>query len=159
MNPEAVEKGLQGLGERIVIGGIPRAGKTTLADTVAKFLTEAQRAKAVDPAAFKPIEPLCTDSFIGKLSWSDASEAATVWFDAPGPWIVEGVAAIRALRKWLRMHETGKPCDTLVWNEVARVPLNHGQVVMAKGCQTILREIFMQLDGRGVKVIRNGPRT
>jgi len=143
MDPVIVSKGLAALGNRIVIGGLPRAGKTTLADRVAKDMA---------------ITPLRTDSFIGKLSWSDASEAATTWFDAPGPWIVEGVAAVRALRKWLRMHPEGKPCDVLIWNEVPFVTLSLGQATMAKGCQTVLREIHGMLDGRGVKLIRNGAR-
>jgi len=120
----------------VVVAGGPRSGKTTLTETLAER-TRRQ--------AFK------SDDLIG-LGWSEASEAASAWFDAPDPWICEGVAMPRALRKWLAAND-GAPSDLAIWlnGEVEhRVP---GQRAMTKGCETVWLEILPELERRGVEIL------
>ena len=49
--------------------------------------------------------------------WSGLSLwVAENWLTKPGPWILEGVAAIRALRKHRNENETDVlPCDEIIW--------------------------------------------
>jgi broad-specificity NMP kinase len=85
---------------RVCIVGGPRTGKTTLASTM--------------------LDPLHTDDLIGALDWSAVSEIiATQWMSKSGPWVIEGVALVRALRKWLERNAAGKPCDRVI---VLRTP-------------------------------------
>jgi hypothetical protein len=92
---------------------------------------------------------------IGKLDWSSASAQVATWFDAPGSWIIEGVAIPRALRKWLATHHSGTPADEIRWLGTPRVPLTNGQAIMAKACETVWDEVRPELERRGV-VIRFG---
>ncbi len=117
---------------RVVIAGVPRAGKTTLAG-----------------GSIVPVKS--TDDLID-LGWSQASERASQWFDEPGPWVVEGVACPRALRKWLKRVPQGKPCDRIVWLDRPYVELTPGQTAMAKGCRTVWAEVKHELIRRGVDV-------
>lgn len=123
---------------RTVIVGVPKSGKTTLSHTMS-----APR--------------FHTDDLIA-LGWSEASEAACNWLDAPGPWVIEGVAMARALRKWLAKYPEGKPCDQLVVLETPWVVLTKGQETMAKGIFTVLDEIIPELVARGVEICWNIPR-
>src|SRR5688572_24955373 len=70
---------------RIVIGGWPRTGKTTLANQLAARLR---------------IPVMHTDDLIGKVQISEASGVVAEWLSKPGPWIIEGVTTTRGLRKW-----------------------------------------------------------
>jgi hypothetical protein len=94
-----------------------------------------------------------TDDLRG-LAWSESSESASRWLDLPGPWVCEGVVMPRALRKWLaRTERAPSPADLIVWlnSEVeARVT---GQTAMAKGCETVWREILPALIATGAHVI------
>ncbi len=117
---------------RTVIVGGPNTGKSTLAESLSP-------------------DALHTDSLID-LGWSEASAAAAVWFDAPGPWVVEGVATARALRKWLAAHPEGMPCDRVVFMLEPLAELSKGQLSMAKGVRTVWDEIDDQIRGRGVVV-------
>lgn len=119
---------------RTVICGGPRTGKTTLAASL--------------PGPIKH-----TDDLILDHDWSAASEAASSWFDEPGPWLVEGVTAVRALRKWLAAHPGhDKPCDLVIWLYRQHELLTKGQATMAKGCLTVWREIEPELNKRLVRV-------
>ena len=117
---------------RTVIVGGPGTGKSSLAESLS-------------PAA------LHTDDLID-LGWSEASAAAAVWFDAPGPWVVEGVATARALRKWLKAHPEGKPCDRIVFLLTPIAEHTKGQRSMAKGVRTVWNEIADEIADRGVAV-------
>jgi len=124
---------------RTVVIGPPRAGKTTYAN---------KRGKR------ERVEVRHTDDLIGELDWSGVSErVASDWFAQPGPWIIEGVAAVRALRKWLRYHAEGKPCDEIVLLEEPWVSLSDGQARMAKGCSKVWGEVEGLLRARGVNVV------
>ncbi len=116
---------------RTVITGGPRTGKTTLAATYTEHVEH-------------------TDALIDQCEWSEASERVAGWFDRPGPWVVEGVAAVRALRKWLANNPEGRPCDVVVWLDEPKVEITDGQDTMAKGCATIWSETEPGLVERGV---------
>ena len=118
---------------RRAITGSPKAGKTTIAGARA----------------------LHTDDLKDLHSWSAASEVASSWFDMPGSDLcVEGVTVPRALRKWLATHPEGRPIDELLVLGTPHQPLTPGQQAMAKGINTVLKEIEPELIKRGVKVIR-----
>ena len=113
----------------VLILGVPRAGKTTLAGKLGKQ---------------HGIEPRHTDDLIS-LGWSEASDHALTWLAEPGPWIVEGVAAVRALRKWLRAPHAGPPPFRIVWLGSPRLPLSERQAHLATATATIWREVLPQL--------------
>lgn len=118
----------------VVIAGGPRCGKSTLA-------------QAFD-------DPFHTDDLVGKMSWSDQSQVVADWIDpgAPYPWCVEGVTAIRALRKWLRRHPEGAPCDILIWCDRVRPQPTKRQAALWVGCRTVYHEIRDDLRARGVHI-------
>lgn len=121
---------------RTVIAGHPLTGKTTLAEAM-------QGDDAV------PVRH--TDETID-LGWSEGSQEVSTWFDAEGPFIIEGVSTPRALRKWLERNAEGRPCDTVVYLTVAHEELTKGQRSMAKGCDTVFNGIKEELEARGVEV-------
>lgn len=127
------------MSERIVIAGGPRTGKTT---------------RSTELAAQLGCTAHHTDDTIG-AGWSDASAAAADWFDRAAPWIVEGVTAVRALRKWMAANE-GRPCDRVIWLVEPFVELSRHQAAMAKGCSTIWDDVEAELVGRGVVIERGG---
>lgn len=128
---------------RVVISGSPRAGKTTFATSTKEALLSIHGTE---------LKVMATDDLIVMYDWSAASDVIATWLECPGPWLMEGVAAIRGLRKWLKSHPTGKPADLVVLFWTAFVPLTPGQSSMAKGCQTVWREIAHELRSRGVLV-------
>ena len=87
------------------------------------------------------------------LEWSEASLAASHWFDAPGPWICEGVAMCRALRKWLARNTEGMPCDVALWLAFPVAERVAGQFTMALGCETVWNQVAPELRNRGVTVL------
>lgn len=117
---------------RICISGGPRCGKTTLASTL--YLPTRHTDDVID------------------AGWSEASALVSSWFDEPGPWCIEGVATIRALRKWLDTHRQGSPCDVLVFLQRPHMRLNPGQETMLKGTRTVFWEVKRELVRRGVDV-------
>lgn len=122
---------------RILIAGWPRAGKTTLAGQI----STAERIPVRD-----------TDSLISTHAWSEASEVVAGWLTEPGPWICEGVAIPRALRKWLLAHPEGIPADVLHWSETPREALTKEQTAMGKGCTTVWNQVRDELVRRGLRV-------
>jgi hypothetical protein len=122
---------------RICIGGGPRTGKTRLAaECEARGMTVHH-----------------TDALIGSHEWSEASAEVARWLDEPGPFVVEGVAIARALRKWLAAHPEGRPCEVLYWARRPWVEQTPGQAIMAKGCEKVFAEIRPELERRGVRIV------
>lgn len=125
---------------RIVIIGGPRTGKTSYADSQAKLVAG---------------KVYHTDDLI-PMGWSEASEEAAGWLEAPGPWVIEGVAAVRALRKWLKNHEhepaPGRPCDVIQVMLEPHAELSTKQAQMAKGVETVWDEIEHELAQLGVRI-------
>jgi hypothetical protein len=100
---------------RVAICGGPRTGKTTLS----RLATDR---KAVH-----------SDDFIN-MGWSEASTHLVFTLNKHGaPFVVEGVAVARALRKGLRV-------DCAVWLDAERVPLSSGQQTMSKAVRTVFNE-------------------
>lgn len=116
---------------RIVVLGGPRTGKTTYAATLS------DRVRHTDDAA--------------GLGWSEASAEVAGWMAHEGPWVIEGVAGARALRKALSA-STERPCDRVVVLSEPWVDLTSGQRTMTKGCATVFAEIREELISRGVEV-------
>jgi adenylate kinase family enzyme len=128
---------------RIVILGGARTGKTTRAHELARRLSL----------------PLRHTDHAAALGWHEASDEVATWLDAPGPWIVEGTAAVRALRKWLTAHPTGKPCETVFCHWQPLAELKPGQAAMNKGAATIWDGIGIEVARRGVQVVNWTPTT
>lgn len=137
----------------LAIGGGPRTGKSTLGEQLALRSGTAL---------------LRTDDLMG-LGWSECSAAiAARILTARADLIVEGVAVWRALRKVLDLTDE-RPCarvialrplaDRLTSTSYAAalardpsVALTTRQFAMAKGCDTVLAEIWPELARRGVAV-------
>jgi len=117
---------------RIVITGIPSTGKTTLANS--------QTA---------PVKH--TDSLIG-IGWKKEPLLIAEWLNEPGPWIIEGVNAVRGLREWLIHNPHGKPADEVYMLTHTWVPLKPKQVNLAKGTITVWKQIAASLHNRGVTI-------
>lgn len=130
--PDDVRTDQKEISMRIAIAGGPRCGKTTLAATMG--------------------EARHTDDLIGQLDWSAASTEVSTWLNEPGPWIIEGVALPRALRKWLLANPEGKPCDVVHWLIAPHEELTSRQLGMLRGCETVWGEIEGELRRRGVDV-------
>lgn len=90
-----------------------------------------------------------TDDLI-HLGWSEASAAVCEWIDSPGPWIIEGVAVSRALRKWRDTHLGPPPVDRVIYLSEPHELLSTGQLAMAKGVRTVHDEIEDWLGAHGI---------
>lgn len=119
---------------RIIICGGPRTGKTTLAEAMhARELTSHPPGPSIRH----------TDDLIATHDWSAASQhTADEWLNEPGPWIIEGVAMARALRKWREAHPYGEaPVDRVIRLVTPLVAVTKGQETMAKGEERVWSEI------------------
>lgn len=134
------------MAKRLIIVGGPSTGKTSLAQelSVKHGITNVRQ----------------TDQLTA-LGWSEASAEAAKWIDEPGDWIVEGVVAPRALRKWLAANP-GKPLPEGTSIYVLTrpyVPQSKGQQTMTKGIYTVLTEIYGDLVARGAVFEQHKPDT
>lgn len=138
---------------RIVITGGPKTGKTTLANHLAlggTFTDGRTGPGRTRGPGMKAVRH--TDDLI-HLGWSEASQAASLWFNEPGPWIIEGVAAVRALRKWHAQHAfQPPPADRVIFLTETFEEPTPGQRAMAKSCETMLRDIEPWLAEHGVRI-------
>lgn len=120
---------------RVVICGAPRAGKTTTAiamHTHGCWLYH-------------------LDSLVEKHRWSEQSDAAAKYLTEPGPYIIEGCAAVRALRKAL-LRSNDRPCDAIARMTTPKLELTKGQETLRKGEAKIWSEIEGTLIARGVLI-------
>lgn len=139
---------------RICITGGPRTGKTTLASAL--WIDLALATGMAQDSGLRLVRH--TDDLIEKLkhlgkdAWSAASAEAMTWLDEPGPWIVEGVAVSRALRKWRDQHPGARPpVDRVIMLLHPHESLTKGQLAMAKGVQTVHDEIGDWLEQHGIR--------
>jgi adenylate kinase family enzyme len=130
--------------DRICITGGPRTGKTTFAVALGKLSN---------------VGVSHTDDTRFAASWSEQSDLVASWLDVDGPWIIEGVAVPRALRKWLAAHPwdsatypAPRPCDVVYWLHKTVAERSKGQATMAKAVETVWREVVDELQRRGVEV-------
>lgn len=122
---------------KIAVAGGPGCGKTTFA------------------RQFSTPHVWSTDELVlpfGRDTWSEQSAEVAEWFNLPGPWVIEGVTVVRALRKWVKAHPSGRPCDVVYWRDVPLKPLNSRQQSMLKGCQTIWFDLVPFLERVGVEI-------
>ena len=149
---------------RICITGGPVTGKTTLArklvldhaccrGTRFPYIDDGRRPSGCQYA-------LHTDDLIeatkhlGKDAWSEMSRLASLWLDEPGPWVIEGVAVSRALRKWHAAHPGERaPVDRVILLATPFGNRSKGQIAMAKGVETVHAEIIPWLLDSGVEVV------
>lgn len=80
--------------------------------------------------------------------WSSASWfVATVFLERPGPWIIEGVALPRALRKWKSYRSRPgaawpkPPVDRIIYLSEPKAHQEPGQVTQGKGVRTVMAEL------------------
>lgn len=126
------------MSDRILIIGGPKTGKTTMATQLAQTLQVKLRH---------------TDALIAdNIAWPEMSERVSRWLEAAGPWIIEGVALPRALRKWIAAHPSGKPCEVIYWLAKPVADRSLGQVTMSKAVQTVWKLVLPELLKRGVEV-------
>lgn len=123
---------------RIIICGGPRTGKSTLAVRAGE--------RYGLPVKFG-------DSLVGTHDWSDASLEVSTWMDDPSSWIIDGVVAVRAIRKWLnRNHMMSLGALVVFLRDPIQVQTDK-QRSMSKAIETIWREIEPELIARGTKII------
>lgn len=119
-------------GKKILIIGGPKGGKTT-------------RARQLSLTHGIPIQHF--DAYISKYDWSEMSDQIAKWLDDPGPWIKEGVAGSRGLRKWLRKNKKIPDFEIIVLNE-PKMKLTQGQDRMHKNHSKILKECMDEIEQR-----------
>jgi hypothetical protein len=118
---------------RRAIAGPPNTGKTTLAG----------------PNARHTDDTIATTS-----SWDGAHKAVAAYFDDPSPTLtVEGVKVAHGLREWLREHPTGKPVDEVIRLVEPRETPTQFHRTLAKGEETVWRQIEPELRARGVRIV------
>jgi hypothetical protein len=122
----------------VLICGGPKCGKTTLSYEM------------------KGSPTLHTDDLLD-LDWSEQSRQIMRWLEKPGPWIIEGHAVVRGLRKWLREHDQGLPFDYLIYLNRSKVERTNGQEVLGKSVRTIWQEIAGELDKRKAALGKDAP--
>jgi len=115
----------------LIIGG-PRGGKTTYARKLSRELGI-------------PLDHF--DNYIKQYEWSELSEKISDWLNDPGPWIKEGVAGVRGLRKWLRKNGGHPDFEVHVMNE-PKIKLTPGQERMHKNHSRILHEVLTEMAKR-----------
>lgn len=132
---------------RICITGGPLTGKTTLA-------RELWQSAIVEPCLMHTDDLIERTKHLGKDAWSEMSRLASLWLDEPGPWIIEGVAVSRALRKWRAAHPGAPaPLDRLVYLTAPHGNRSKGQIAMGKGVETVHAEILPWLIDSGVQIV------
>ena len=113
----------------LVITGHPRCGKSTLATELGRRLA---------------VEVLRTDD-LAELGWGADSDKAAEWMgDLSRPWIIEGCAAVRSLRKVIKAGGHERP--VVIYLDQALIPLTPGQKSLARGIQTIWETLTPAVD-------------
>jgi dephospho-CoA kinase len=130
---------------KIVITGYPNSGKSTLANIL-----------VLATGSFNLLQ---TDKLLETHDWSDLSAAVSEWFDKPGNWIIEGVAAPRAIRKWRAKHPNAKPpFDMFIYMRRGFETYRPGQRAMANGMDTVMLELWNWIKDSDSIVVQMGPR-
>lgn len=122
---------------KIVICGIPKSGKSTL---------------ALGLSTLTGYRVFHCDS-LKHLPWSEQSEKIIELFTVEGSIIIEGVKTVYSLRKWKdRNPDKGCPIDCYVWLDKAKVPLSREQEALGRGMAVINRNIATWVPKGGLEV-------
>ncbi len=133
---------------RVGILGGPGCGKTTLARERAKRMKclvlctdTAEQAEGTGRAVKDGV--LYAPSRFSK-DWSGLSLwVANNWLQRPGPFVIEGVALVRALRKFHGLFpELAPPLDQVLWCSEPRMDLSPGQRTMLDGHDTFMQDLL-----------------
>ncbi|HYX39953.1 MAG TPA: hypothetical protein VE954_43205 [Oligoflexus sp.] len=116
----------------LILGG-PKSGKSTTAKALGKK-------HGITPRHF--------DDLLPNREWSEVSDLAAAELDEPAPWIKEGVAGARALRKWLKLNPGKVPPFEIKILKETHGELGMGQKIMHKGTHTIIRECMLEVEKR-----------
>jgi energy-coupling factor transporter ATP-binding protein EcfA2 len=117
---------------RVVITGHPHSGKSTLAEAFGSIVKH-------------------TDDLIETHQWSEQSETASYWLDISVPYVLEGCAMPRALRKWKARHPgAAPPMDVFIYLERPGDP-----TPQAKGIETVMRDLWPWLRESGILILTN----
>ena len=125
---------------KIVIAGPPKVGKTTLANHLGVELG---------------IPVMHTDDWVGIQDWSGGSLHMANRLEESGPFIIEGVTAVRGLRKFISRNAKNnkKPCDIVYYrSNPYQAYSSEGQASMAMGIHTIWSDIRTDLMNLGVEI-------
>lgn len=131
---------------RVVIIGGPRRGKSTMAR---KLRAEGIPTFCTDPLTLVKDPEEGVTYLPEGLGWSEASKfVADNWLTQPGPWCVEGIATVRALRKFINERGDVDGSEVLAGVEVIVLTdghpdadINDRQEATAKAVWTIWSEI------------------
>lgn len=76
------------------------------------------------------------------LKWGDDSEyIANNWLTMQGSWVIEGVGAVRALRKWALKYPVTMPADKIIVIKGHADAVTDGQFTMGKSVSKIWNDI------------------
>lgn len=130
---------------RIAICGAPRCGKSTFASKLAREL---------DSPLFSTGKKalVATDNFM-TVGWDNVPRLVMERLLELDDWILEGTQATRVLRYWYKTAPETLKLDKVYFFDQPWVPRNGGQNAMAKGVQTIWREVRPELLKRGVPIL------
>ena len=132
---DSIADGVPLMATKIIVCGGPLTGKTTIAKKIAE-----QHNYTL----------LQTDDLMD-MEWSAASEAASHWFDRDENLVIEGVAAVRALRKWLNRNERKKMDAIVLLLTKPMDKQSNGQASMSTAIGTIWSEVEDELRIRRIK--------
>lgn len=129
-------------GERIVIVGGPRSGKSSLAR---EFRAAGLPTFCGDPRS-KVKEPEHGVTYLPEglpMSGDDGAAQWIVdhWMTRPGPWVLEGWIMARALRRWRR---AWPPCERIIVMRSPVVEQTPGQLALTKAVATVWRSIALR---------------
>lgn len=120
------------MNDRTLIIGGPGTGKTTLAASMGEYRSSDE---------------------VMHLGWSESSAEVANWFNEPGPWVIEGVAVPRALRKWMQANPgMPPPVDRVIYLQTVHRRLSPQAKAMGKGVNTVLNQIMPWLSLTRVEI-------
>lgn len=146
---------------RVVIIGGPRRGKSTMARALRE---EGLPTFCTDPLTLVK-DPEDGVTYLPEgLGWSEASKfVADNWLTQPGPWCVEGIATVRALRKFIAERDDAGAGEDLAGLEVIVLTdghpdadINPRQEATAKAVWTIWSEIADRFEGAQIITTNEG---